>query len=361
MSTSTTTEATIEADPNVPIIRITRDFAGDPGAAVPGAHRPRALRPLGRAGRHDHARSTTGTPATGGSWRYVAIRDDEEYGFRGCFHEVRPGPDRADLHLGGHARRRRAGDAASSRTSATAAPGCTRQSLCDSFEGRDAWLRQRHGGRRQRGLRQARQPARGRRGRSCPTAPPSCPRTRPSGTGWSPARSPTGCAAPATGTRPPRSTAGRPATSSATSSSGSRRSSRRASGIELPAAPRSTTTRSAPGRRTPTPCRPARRPGVGRRVFAHPHIGEMPLTEAIDRFYTADVFMHTWDLARATGQDDRLDPRVLRRAARRDGADGGGDASSGQYGPPVPVPDDADAQTRLLGFIGRDPQWRPSR
>jgi len=23
------------------------------------------------------------------------------------------------------------------------------------------------------------------------------------------------------------------------------------------------------------------------------------------------------------------------------------------------VPDDADAQTRLLGFIGRDPNWTP--
>jgi hypothetical protein len=34
--------------------------------------------------------------------------------------------------------------------------------------------------------------------------------------------------------------------------------------------------------------------------------------------------------------------------------------SSGQYGPPVPVPADADAQTRLLGFIGRDPDWRPT-
>ena len=31
--------------------------------------------------------------------------------------------------------------------------------------------------------------------------------------------------------------------------------------------------------------------------------------------------------------------------------------SSGQYGPRVPVPDDADAQTKLLGFIGRDPAW----
>jgi hypothetical protein len=32
---------------------------------------------------------------------------------------------------------------------------------------------------------------------------------------------------------------------------------------------------------------------------------------------------------------------------------------SGQYGPRVPVPPDADVQTRLLGFIGRDPSWSP--
>jgi hypothetical protein len=31
--------------------------------------------------------------------------------------------------------------------------------------------------------------------------------------------------------------------------------------------------------------------------------------------------------------------------------------SSGQYGPRVEVPGDADTQTRLLGFIGRDPFW----
>ena len=34
--------------------------------------------------------------------------------------------------------------------------------------------------------------------------------------------------------------------------------------------------------------------------------------------------------------------------------------ASGQYGPRVPVADDADAQTRMLGFIGRDPAWRPA-
>jgi uncharacterized protein YndB with AHSA1/START domain len=27
---------------------------------------------------------------TGGNWRYVSTRDGQEYGFRGCFHEVRP-------------------------------------------------------------------------------------------------------------------------------------------------------------------------------------------------------------------------------------------------------------------------------
>jgi hypothetical protein len=33
--------------------------------------------------------------------------------------------------------------------------------------------------------------------------------------------------------------------------------------------------------------------------------------------------------------------------------------SSGQYGPRVEVPATADTQTRLLGFIGRDPSWQP--
>ena len=32
---------------------------------------------------------------------------------------------------------------------------------------------------------------------------------------------------------------------------------------------------------------------------------------------------------------------------------------SGEYGPRVDVPDDADPQTNLLGFIGRDPESKP--
>ncbi|GIH19868.1 TIGR03086 family metal-binding protein [Rugosimonospora africana] len=98
-------------------------------------------------------------------------------------------------------------------------------------------------------------------------------------------------------------------------------------------------------------------PETAHRKLANPHIGTLPLDAAIDQFYTTDVFMHTWDLARATGQDDRLDSvfcaqlldgmRQMEEVLR----------SSGQYGPRVEVPADADAQAQLLGFIGRDPYW----
>jgi uncharacterized protein (TIGR03086 family) len=96
-------------------------------------------------------------------------------------------------------------------------------------------------------------------------------------------------------------------------------------------------------------------PSTAGRVLSNRHTGELPLDEAVDRFYTADVFMHTWDLARATGQDESLDPdkcvelltgmEPFEEAMR----------ASGQYGPRVDVPDDADIQTRLLAFIGRNP------
>src|SRR3954449_3623417 len=101
--------------------------------------------------------------------------------------------------------------------------------------------------------------------------------------------------------------------------------------------------------------------------FRHPMVGEMRLPDAVDRFYTADVFMHTWDLARATGpderlrpgpptgQDERLDPETCAELLAGMEPIEELMRSSGQYGPRVPVPDDADAQTRMLGFIGRLP------
>ncbi|GAA2556368.1 maleylpyruvate isomerase family mycothiol-dependent enzyme [Winogradskya consettensis] len=99
-------------------------------------------------------------------------------------------------------------------------------------------------------------------------------------------------------------------------------------------------------------------PATAGLVLSNPHIGEIPLDRAINQFYTADVLMHTWDLARATGQDDHLDPGFC--AEMLAGMEPIEDImrGSGQYGPRVPVKDDADAQTRMLGFIGRDPDWR---
>jgi uncharacterized protein (TIGR03086 family) len=96
-------------------------------------------------------------------------------------------------------------------------------------------------------------------------------------------------------------------------------------------------------------------PATPGKVLVNRHLGEVPLDQAVDRFYTADVFMHTWDLARASGQDERLDParcaRLLEGMLPLDEAL----RQSGQYGPRVEVPDDADVQTRLLAFVGRHP------
>lgn len=100
-------------------------------------------------------------------------------------------------------------------------------------------------------------------------------------------------------------------------------------------------------------------PTSSQRILRNPHIGELPLGQALDRFYTSDVFMHTWDLARAAGVDPPLDPDFAAdllggmepiEAMLRD---------SGQYEPAVPAPPGASAADRLAAFVGRDPAWRP--
>ena len=91
------------------------------------------------------------------------------------------------------------------------------------------------------------------------------------------------------------------------------------------------------------------------REYDLPHIGRMPLGQAIDMISTGDVFLHRWDLARATGQDETLDQDKC--AAMFEGMLPMDEVlrQSGQYGPRVDVPDDADVQTKLLAFIGRKP------
>jgi uncharacterized protein (TIGR03086 family) len=96
-------------------------------------------------------------------------------------------------------------------------------------------------------------------------------------------------------------------------------------------------------------------PETPSRMLSNPHVGEVPLDQAVDLFYTADVFMHTWDLARATGQDERLDPDKCAQLVEGMSPHEEAMRQSGQYGPRVTVPDDADVQTRLLAFIGRQP------
>lgn len=102
-------------------------------------------------------------------------------------------------------------------------------------------------------------------------------------------------------------------------------------------------------------------PATADRVLANRHVGDVALPEAIDRFYTSDVFMHTWDLARATGQEPGLD--LARCEELLQGMEPLDEVlrSSGQYGPRMPVGDDAPAQDRLMAFVGRDPAWRSAR
>lgn len=85
------------------------------------------------------------------------------------------------------------------------------------------------------------------------------------------------------------------------------------------------------------------------------HLGRMSLGQAIDLIYTSDVFLHRWDLARATGQDETLDPEKCAEMLAGMLAMDEALRQSGHYGPRVHVRDDADVQTKLLAFIGRTP------
>lgn len=78
------------------------------------------------------------------------------------------------------------------------------------------------------------------------------------------------------------------------------------------------------------------------------------LAETVDMIVTGDVFTHTWDLARATGQDDTLDPEQLRRMLDAVGAiPEEAMRADGMFGPRIPVADDADDQTAFLAYVGR--------
>jgi uncharacterized protein YndB with AHSA1/START domain len=139
MTMTSTRETSIVADPDVPLVRIVREFDAPPGKVFRAHTDPELLvqwmGPRGTDMRIDHYDCRTG-----GSYRFVHLSDGEEFGFRGCFHEVRPDevivqtftfegyPDSVALE------RLSLQDLGDGRTRLTAT------SLVDSFEGRDAFL-----------------------------------------------------------------------------------------------------------------------------------------------------------------------------------------------------------------------------
>jgi uncharacterized protein (TIGR03086 family) len=88
--------------------------------------------------------------------------------------------------------------------------------------------------------------------------------------------------------------------------------------------------------------------------------GVMTVETAIDRLVTGDVLVHTWDLARSTGQTVRLDSVISAQMVEGMQAIDELLRTSGHYGPKVPVPETADPATRLVAFTGRDPNWAAS-
>ena len=84
-------------------------------------------------------------------------------------------------------------------------------------------------------------------------------------------------------------------------------------------------------------------------------MGPQSFEQCFDMIGTNDVFMHTWDLSRATGQDETLDPDEVHRVYTDMQPADEMLRQSGQFGPRVAVPDDADEQTKLIAFVGRRP------
>jgi uncharacterized protein YndB with AHSA1/START domain len=87
---STTHETTIEADPNVPTIRITRDFDA-PRERVFRAWVDPELVVKWLGPKSTEMRIDQWNARTGGNYRYAGLQDGEEVAaFYGSFHEVRP-------------------------------------------------------------------------------------------------------------------------------------------------------------------------------------------------------------------------------------------------------------------------------
>jgi uncharacterized protein (TIGR03086 family) len=82
-------------------------------------------------------------------------------------------------------------------------------------------------------------------------------------------------------------------------------------------------------------------------------MGVLTFEAAVDMICTPDVILHGWDLARATGLDETLNPEEVHRLLASIEPIGDALEQSGQYGPRIAVADGSSEQTRLLALVGR--------
>lgn len=82
-------------------------------------------------------------------------------------------------------------------------------------------------------------------------------------------------------------------------------------------------------------------------------VGRMPAGEIIGRFVTMDLLVHTWDLARAVGADERLDNDSVRNAFEALRPMDAMIRQPNVFGPKLEPPPGADLQTEFLYFLGR--------
>jgi uncharacterized protein (TIGR03086 family) len=83
--------------------------------------------------------------------------------------------------------------------------------------------------------------------------------------------------------------------------------------------------------------------------------GEQTFASLVTRLVCTDALVHTWDLARATGQDERLDPDAV--VASLEFLTPVDDAirRPGGFAAKIEPAAGADDQTRFLNFCGRAP------
>jgi uncharacterized protein (TIGR03086 family) len=93
------------------------------------------------------------------------------------------------------------------------------------------------------------------------------------------------------------------------------------------------------------------RPGVLDRTV-HLSFGDFPGQEFVIQL-TADLAIHGWDLARATGQDDAIDPDAVALLLPWVEAHADWLAGSGMFGSRLDVSSQAPDDVRLLALLGR--------